>query len=132
MQRDLNYRRARTLTMGPGPARELSTLLDSACHATARLTLFFPPDHIAIQARYRQGDAEGLDAFKQTVRGAVERHNARCPSKAALFDFLDANTLTTEGLRYGRSPNYVDLVHFRPPAGLWLLEQMRLNTKTSN
>jgi len=127
MQRDLNYRRARTLTMGPGPERELTTLLASACQAKARLTLFFPPDHIAIQARYRQGDAAGLDAFKQTVRGAVERHNARCPSKAALFDFLNENALTTEGLRDGRSPNYVDLVHFRPPAGLWLLRKMRLN-----
>ena len=132
MQRDLNYRRARTLTMGPGPARELTTLLASACHAKARLTLFFPPDHMAIQTRYRHGDAAGLDAFKQTVRGAVERHNARCPSPVALFDFLNENVLTTEGLRDGRSPNYVDLVHFRPPAGLWLLEQMRFNAKTSN
>ena len=76
--------------------------------------------------------AAGLDAFKQTVRGAVERHNARCPSPVALFDFLNENVLTTEGLRDGRSPNYVDLVHFRPPAGLWLLEQMRFNAKTSN
>ena len=132
MQRDLNYRRARTLTMGPGPARELSTLLTSACHADARLTLFFPPDHAAIQARYRAGDAAGLETFKQTVRDAVEHHNARCPSKAALFDFLNENVLTTEGLRDGRSPSYVDLVHFRPPAGLWLLEQMRLKTKPSN
>ena len=27
----------------------------------------------------------------------------------------------------GISPDYVDLVHFRPPAGLWLLRQMALN-----
>jgi hypothetical protein len=126
MQRDLTYRRARTLTMGPGPAREFSTLLASACNAKARLTLFFPPDHVAIQARYRQGDAAGLDAFKQTVRASVERHNARCPSKAALFDFMNENALTTEGLRDDRSPSYVDLVHFRPPAGLWLLQEMNL------
>jgi hypothetical protein len=118
--------------MGPGPARELTTLLASACHAKARLTLFFPPDHMAIQTRYRHGDAAGLDAFKQTVRGAVERHNARCPSPVALFDFLNENVLTTEGLRDGSSPNYVDLVHFRPPAGLWLLEQMRLTAKKVN
>ena len=127
MQRDLTYRRARTLTMGTGPARELSTLLASACNAKARLILFFPPDHMAIQARYREGDAAGLDAFKQTVRNAVTRHNARCPSKAALFDFLNSNALTTEALRDGRSASYVDLVHFRPPAGLWLLRAMDLN-----
>ena len=127
MQRDLTYRRARTLTMGPGPAQEFATLLAGACRTRAELILFFPPDHAAIQARYREGDAAGLEAFKQTVRGAVTRHNARCPSKAALFDFLDANSLTTEALRDGRSASYVDLVHFRPPAGLWLLREMGLN-----
>ena len=132
MQRDLTYRRARTLTMGSGPAQELSTLLNGACDANARLILFFPPDHAAIQARYREGDAKGLETFKQTVRGAVARHNARCPSQVALFDFLDANSLTTEALRDGRSASYVDLVHFRPPAGLWLLEQMRLKAKPSD
>jgi hypothetical protein len=88
--------------------------------------LFFSPDHIAIQARYREGDAAGLEAFKQTVRDAVARHNARCPSKAALFDFLGSNALTTEAMRGGESPSYVDLVHFRPPAGVWLLKQMGL------
>lgn len=124
MQRDLNYRRARTLQMGPRAAQELSTMLASACQAPARLYLFFSPDHIAIQARYRQGDTAGLEAFKQTVREAVARHNARCPSKAALFDFLNANALTSEAMRGGESPSYVDLVHFRPPAGVWLLKQM--------
>ena len=99
-------------------------MLASACQAPARLYLFFSPDHIAIQARYRQGDTAGLEAFKQTVREAVARHNARCPSKAALFDFLNANALTSEAMRGGESPSYVDLVHFRPPAGVWLLKQM--------
>lgn len=126
MQRDLNYRRARTLHMGPRAAQEFSTMLASACQARARLYLFFSPDHIAIQARYRQGNAAGLEAFKQTVRDAVARHNARCPSKAALFDFLNENALTTEAMRGGESPSYVDLVHFRPPAGVWLLKQMGL------
>ena len=124
MQRDLAYRRTRTLTMGSGPARDFSTLLASACDANARLILFFPPDHMAIQARYREGDAAALDAFKQTVRNTVARHNARCASKVVMFDFLGPNTLTTEALRDGRSASYVDLVHFRPPAGLWLLEKM--------
>lgn len=126
MQRDLNYRRARTLQMGPRAAQEFSTMLASACQAPARLYLFFSPDHIAIQARYRQGDAAGLEAFKQQIRDAVARHNARCPSKAALFDFLNANELTREAMRGGESPSYVDLVHFRPPAGVWLLKQMGL------
>lgn len=126
MQRDLNYRRARTLYMGPGAAQEFRTMLASACRAPARLYLFFSPDHIAIQTRYRQGDAAGLERFKQTVRDAVAHHNARCPSKAALFDFLNANALTSETMRGGESPSYVDLVHFRPPAGVWLLKQMGL------
>lgn len=124
MRHDLDYRRARTLYMGPGAAREFDTMLADACHARARLTLFFPPDHSAIQARYRQGDAASLAAFKAHVRAAVARHNARCPAKADLFDFLTDNPLTDEPLRDGQSPDYVDLVHFSPRAGLRLLAAM--------
>jgi len=126
LKRDLSYRRARTMRMGEGAARELRTMLASACHAQAHLTLFLPPDNMAIIARYRQSDAAGLEALKQTARDAVARHNASCPNKASLFDFMVPNALTRETLVEGSSPNYVDLVHFRPPAGLWLLEQMGL------
>ena len=124
MQRDLNYRRARAMRMGDGAAQEFSTMLAAACHTRARLTLFFPPDNMAIIARYRQSDAAGLDAFKETVRQAVARHNAHCENKVMLFDFMAPNALTRETLQNGSSPDYVDLVHFRPPAGLWLLRQM--------
>lgn len=126
MQRDLSYRRARTMRMGDGAAREFSTMLASACHAHARLILFFPPDNMAIIARYRQSDGAGLDAFKQAVRDAVARHNAGCENKAALFDFMAPNALTRQTLQNGSAADYVDLVHFRPPAGLWLLGQMGL------
>ena len=54
---------------------------------------------------------------------AVARHNAHCQNQVTLFDFAGAG-LTRETLRDGSSPDYVDLVHFRPPAGLWLLRQM--------
>jgi hypothetical protein len=126
LQRDLNYRRARVMRMGDGPARELSTMLAAACHAHARLILFFPPDNMAIIARYRQSDAASFEAFKQTARQAVSRHNRQCQNKATLFDFMAPNPLTRETLENGSSRDYVDLVHFRPPAGLWLLGQMGL------
>ena len=129
MRRDLNYRRARIMRMGDGAARELSAMLAAACHAPAQLILFFPPDNMAIIARYRQGDAAGLEAFKQTARNLVARHNAQCRTKAALFDFMAPNALTREMLHDGSSRDYVDLVHFRPPAGLWLLEQMGLTAR---
>jgi hypothetical protein len=124
MDHDLAYRRARTLGMGPGAARELNALLDAACRTRARLVLFFPPDHLAIQVRYAQGDAAGLAAFKADVGAAVARHNAGCPTRIALFDFLDRNPLTAEPMANGQSPDYVDLVHFRPPAGVRLLRRM--------
>ena len=129
MRRDLNYRRARIMRMGDGAARELSAMLAAACHAPAQLILFFPPDNMAIIARYRQGDAAGLEAFKQTARDLVARHNAQCPNKTALFDFMAPNALTRQTLHDGSSRDYVDLVHFRPPAGLWLLEQMGLTAR---
>jgi hypothetical protein len=127
LQRDLNYRRARAMRMGDGAAHEFSTMLAAACSSQARLILFFPPDNMAIVKRYRQSDAAGLDAFKQRVRDAVARHNGACANKAALFDFMAPNALTSEALKNGVSPDYVDLVHFRPPAGLWLLRQMGVN-----
>ena len=126
LQRDLNYRRARVMRMGIGPAHELSTMLAAACRARARLILFFPPDNMAIIARYRQSDAAGFEAFKQTARDAVTRHNHSCENKVALFDFMAPNPLTRETLENGSSRDYVDLVHVRPPAGLWLLGQMGL------
>jgi hypothetical protein len=58
----------------------------------------------------------------------VARHNQACPNKAGLFDFMAPNVLTQEGLTNGQSADYVDLVHFRPPAGLWLLRQMGLKS----
>jgi len=129
MQKDLAYRRARVMRMGDGAARELSTLLAAACSSLARLTLFFPPDNMAIIARYRQGDAAGLAAFKRDVGALVARHNGRCRNKAALFDFMAPNALTSEALENGSSRDYVDLVHFRPPAGVWLLKQMGVKTR---
>jgi len=124
MQRDLNYRSRRVMRMGDGAAGEFATMLAAACHAPARLTVFFPPDNMAIIARYRQSDGAGFDAFKKSVGEAVARHNAHCRNQARLFDFMAPNALTRETLRDGSSPDYVDLVHFRPPAGLWLLRQM--------
>jgi len=124
MARDLSYRRQRVMRMGEGPRRELESLLAAACAARAKLTLYFSPDHAAIQQRYREGDAAGLAAFKATVAAAVARHNASCANRVALFDFLNANALTTEAMRDGVSPSYVDLVHVRPPAGVRLARRM--------
>jgi len=126
MQRDLDYRRARGMSMGERARGEFSTMLAQACHARAPLTLFFPPDNMAIVARYRQTDPKGFDTLKRTVTEVVAKHNRQCPDKVTLFDFMAPNALTTEGLKDGLSPDYVDLVHFRPSAGLWLLRQMGL------
>jgi len=124
MDRDLDYRRARALRMGSRAAEELKTMLAAACNTKARLTLFFPPDNMAIIAVYRRTDEGGLEDFKRQVSEAVAAHNAACPNRIALFDFMAPNPLTTETLKDGQAADYVDLVHFRPPAGLWLLRQM--------
>jgi hypothetical protein len=129
MRKDLDYRRARVMRIGDGAAGELSATLAAACHGPARLILFFPPDNMAIIARYRQSDAAALDGFKHTVRELAARHNAQCPNKADLFDFMAPNALTRETLQNGSSRSYVDLVHFRPPAGLWLLRQMGVTAR---
>jgi hypothetical protein len=124
MRRDLAYRRARSMSMGPRARAELAATLAAACNSGGRLTLYFPPDHMAIVRQYSRSDAAGFDSFKRDVRMEVARHNSRCPAKAALFDFMAPNRLTLEELVKGSSADYVDLVHIRPPAGLWLLRQM--------
>ena len=124
MAHDLAYRRARTFTMGPRAAGELDRLLDIACHANAKLTLYFPPDRIEIQARYQAGDGPGLAKFKRDVQVMVARHNASCTGQIALYDFLNDNALTREPLTGGQAADYVDLVHIRPPIGVHLLKQM--------
>lgn len=126
MRRDLAYRRARSMSMGPRARGELVAMLAAACRANARLIVYFPPDHTAIVRQYRQSDAAGFTAFKQNVAAEVARANARCPAQTALQDFMQPNALTTETMVKGSSPDYVDLVHIRPPAGLWLLRQMGL------
>ena len=109
---------------------ELHFFADGAARRPDRLTFDNLPqalrvdDQTAIVRQYRQTDAVGLDAFKQDVRTEVARHNAKCPGQAGLFDFMQPNALTTETMVKGSSPDYVDLVHVRPPAGLWLLRQM--------
>ena len=126
MRRDLAYRRARSMSMGARARSEMNTMLDAACRANAKLILYFPPDHSSIQHQYQQTDMAGLNAFKQEVQDKVQQHNGRCPAQVALFDFLQPSALTNEKMVKGASPNYVDLVHVRPPAGLWLMRQMRL------
>jgi len=69
-----------------------------------------------------------LPSWERTQVGAlVARHNGRCRNKAELYDFMAPNALTRETLQDGSSADYVDLVHFRPPAGLWLLRQMGID-----
>ena len=124
MAHDLAYRRARSFTMGPRAKAELNRLLDIACHSHARLTLYFPPDRVEIQARYRDSDARGLAQFKQDVRTMVAQHNHACSNPITLFDFMTDNPMTRAPLVNGQAADYVDLVHIRPPAGIKLLRQM--------
>ena len=71
-------------------------MLAAACHAGARLTLFFPPDNVAIIALY----------LRTRCRRGWTISSARFPrplplimpialTRAALYDFLAPNALTT-------------------------------------
>jgi hypothetical protein len=124
MRRDLANRSARLMRMGARPQHELTAALAALCHRQARAYLFFPPDNDAVIARYLANDAAGLAVFKQAVRAEAIRHNRTCTGKVVLFDFMDRNALTAEAMPGGVSPDYVDLVHFRPPTGLRLLRRM--------
>ncbi|MGA7713891.1 MAG: hypothetical protein WCA81_18505 [Rhizomicrobium sp.] len=125
MHHDLTNRSKRVMRMASWQHDELKTMLSILCHRGDVYTiLFFPPDNAAMIARYLQNDAAGVAAFKLSVVGDVQRHNAACEGKIALFDFLNHNAVTDENIVNGQSDNYLDLIHFRPPVGLRLLARM--------
>ena len=77
MRRDLNYRRARSMSMGPRARGELNAMLDAACQARAKLIVYFPPDHGAIQRQYRTAQLQCSPRFPGhiAVRSHVQRHH---------------------------------------------------------
>lgn len=125
MRRDLAFRGERVMRMSPAAHGELKAMLADLCpRADVRAILYFPADNYAVIERYLANDAAGLAAFKQTVAEDVERHNAMCANKIALFDFMNRNAVTAAPMPGGISPDYLDLVHVRPPVGVILLRRM--------
>jgi hypothetical protein len=125
MRRDLAFRGERVMRMSAGAHEELKAMLAGLCpRADVRAILYFPADNDAVIARYLANDAAGLAAFKRTVAEDVERHNAMCANKIALFDFMNRNAVTDAPMPGGISEDYLDLVHVRPQAGVRLLRRM--------
>jgi hypothetical protein len=112
---------------------ELQKSLDALCSSKAEVYFYFPPDNLAIIAHYRANDAQGFAAFKKTVRNDVIRHNASCPNKVHLFDFMMPSPITRDdAAAYGReSRYYLDPIHVRPQTGLLLLKRMLEGRDTS-
>ena len=124
MKRDLNYRRARAMRMGDGADREFSTMLAAACdsrRADPVLSAGQYGDHGALPPK-RCGRAGRLQADGARGRGPAQRRLHQQGGAVRLHGAERADHAKT--LKNGLSPDYVDLVHFRPPAGLWLLRQM--------
>ncbi len=122
----ITRRAARGLALSPWQADQFRSALSSLCKAQAKPILFFPPDHLELIKRYQENDAKGFAEFKSKIHIMVENHNAHCPNKAVLFDFLTDNPITRDdkAQRGKLSPYYVDPVHFRPATGLMLLRHM--------
>jgi hypothetical protein len=122
--KDVIKRNARRMWMNDWQRGQLRAALDFVCHRNIRVILFFAPYRFAMIERFMANDADALFAFKRGILAEAAHHNASCQSKITLVDFLNANALTLEEMKDGKSANYVDLVHFRPPAGLHLLRRM--------
>jgi hypothetical protein len=122
-RKDLAFRSGRQMAWSAAARREFNMALDTLCNTNIRTYLFFPPDHFAMIERYMANNADGLLAFKREALQDVQRHNARCHAKVALFDFLTLNDLTREEIG-PQGSTYVDLIHFRPPVGVALAQRM--------
>ena len=127
-QHELTRRAERTMHLTDWQKSELQKSLAAVCQSKAAVYFYFPPDNMAIIAHYLANDRQGFAAFKQTVRDDVLRHNATCPNKVRLFDFMTSNRITRDdAAAHGKlSPYYLDPIHIRPPTGLILLKRMLL------
>jgi len=123
-QKDLAFRYGRTVAMTAWQRDEFRAALAALCNSHVHATFFFPPDQFAVVERYMANGAASLLAFKRSALADVEAHNARCPAKVALYDFMYLNALTGEDIGLDGSDVHLDLVHFRPPVGMRLLKRM--------
>jgi hypothetical protein len=123
---ELKRRAERSMHLTEWRRRQLLDALAALCRAKAAVYFYFPPDNMAIIEHYIANDAKGLADFKRTVAEDVIRHNAACPNKVRLFDFMNRNRITEDdAAAHGRlSPYYLDPIHIRPPTGLLLLRRM--------
>ena len=121
---DVARRLDRTIAIHPFERLQLRAALAAVCRSRARLIVYFPPDNVKMLELFEKNDRAGVRQFKEAVRTEIVAHNHNCPSKVALFDFMNANKITVQGLEHGLNPFYVDLVHFRPPIGTRLLRRM--------
>ena len=130
---EMTRRAERTMHLTGWQKSELQKSLDALCSSKAEVYFYFPPDNLAIIAYYRANDAQGFAAFKKTVRNDVIRHNASCPNKVHLFDFMMPSPITRDdAAAYGReSRYYLDPIHVRPQTGLLLLKRMLEGRDTS-
>jgi hypothetical protein len=130
---EMARRAERTMHLTDWQKGELRKSLDALCPSKAEVYFYFPPDNLAIIAHYRANDAQGFAAFKQTVRDDVIQHNAACPNKVHLFDFMIPSSITRDdaATRGHESRYYLDPIHVRPPTGLLLLERMLLGHDTA-
>ena len=130
---EMARRAERTMHLTDWQKGELRKSLDALCPSKAEVYFYFPPDNLAIIAHYRANDAQGFAAFKQTVRDDVIQHNAACPNKVHLFDFMIPSSITRDdaAARGQESRYYLDPIHVRPPTGLLLLKRMLLGHDTA-
>ncbi|HVP85532.1 MAG TPA: hypothetical protein VMS78_12505 [Rhizomicrobium sp.] len=125
---ELTRRAERSMHLTKWQHEQLLDALAAICHSNASVYFYFPPDNMAIIEHYLANDAKGYADFKRTVADDVIRHNAGCPNKARLFDFMNRNRITEDdAAAHGRlSTYYLDPIHVRPPTGLLLLRRMLL------
>lgn len=125
-RRELARRASRTMDMTPWQREQLRASLAALCRARESAYFYFPPDNMAIVAHYLANDAQGFAAFKRDVALDIARHNAACPNKVRLFDFMNSNRITQDrsAAEGHESPFYLDPIHIRPETGLLLLKRM--------
>jgi hypothetical protein len=121
----LRHQSHRSIALEPWNRAVMDRTLDLFCHRHAQLLIFFPPDHMAATAAWVANDPAGFVAFKTTVLEDALARRKGCGAQIRVFDFMRPGAITTEPISAGQPSAWRhEIVHFRPPVGVMILDRM--------
>jgi hypothetical protein len=128
--RGLRHQSHRSIAMQPWNRTVMDRTMALFCRPGAQLLVFFPPDHLAATAAWVGNDAAGFIGFKTAVVEDALAKRRSCGAQIKVFDFMRSSPITEEPIGPGHPSRWRhEIVHFRPPVGVMILQRMLYGTE---